>query len=148
MKNDKVYTISHGVVPIPNKWIIPGLKELKGNVDAIVYVTELACSKYGKQKEDVMKRTRKREFLKIRQIIQALLKNNFPKLTLSEIGEKCGNKDHATVLHSCRAVSNLFDTDKVFREEYQELNNMIKLNKDRFKQTHYVFSKRVYRERR
>jgi len=39
----------------------------------------------------------------------------------------CGNKDHATVLHACRTVNNLVETDKQFRQFVEELDKRIKL---------------------
>ena len=37
------------------------------------------------------------------------------KSSLASIGAHCGGKDHATVLHACRTVNNLQETDKQFR---------------------------------
>ena len=37
------------------------------------------------------------------------------KSSLAHIGKHCGNKDHATVLHACKTVNNLADTDKRFK---------------------------------
>ena len=37
------------------------------------------------------------------------------KSSLANIGAQCGEKDHATVLHACKTVNNLSDTDKTFR---------------------------------
>lgn len=46
-------------------------------------------------------------------------------LTLSAIGDAF-NKDHATVLHSLKAVSNLLATDKFKRDEFEQLFFRIK----------------------
>jgi chromosomal replication initiator protein len=37
------------------------------------------------------------------------------KSSLANIGMHCGGKDHATVLHACRTVNDLEETDKNFR---------------------------------
>jgi hypothetical protein len=34
------------------------------------------------------------------------------------MGEMFGMKDHATVIHGCKVISNLCDTDKKFRQKY------------------------------
>ena len=39
----------------------------------------------------------------------------------------CGGKDHATVLHDCKTVNNLIDTDKRFRGYIDDLNKKISL---------------------
>jgi len=44
---------------------------------------------------------------------------------LASIGMQCGNKDHATVLHACRTVNNLIDTDKRFKTYITELEKKI-----------------------
>jgi len=47
---------------------------------------------------------------------------------LASIGKQCGNKDHATVLHACRTVSNLNETDKRFRTYVEDLKKKLTLN--------------------
>ncbi len=49
------------------------------------------------------------------------------KASLATIGHHCGNKDHATVLHACRTVNNLVETDKQFRNYVEELDKKITL---------------------
>jgi chromosomal replication initiator protein len=39
----------------------------------------------------------------------------------------CGGKDHATVLHACRTVNNLADTDKTFRRYLDDLEKKLSL---------------------
>ena len=46
---------------------------------------------------------------------------------LYAIGAQCGNKDHATVLHACRTVSNLAETDKRFRVFVDDLKKKLTL---------------------
>ncbi|MCK9168729.1 MAG: hypothetical protein M0O94_09230 [Bacteroidales bacterium] len=49
------------------------------------------------------------------------------KSSLATIGLYCGNKDHATVLHACRTVNNLIETDKQFKIFVEEIEKKIKL---------------------
>ena len=58
-------------------------------------------------------KTRKRQVVQARQIAMYFAKN-MTKSSLSSIGAHCG-KDHATVLHACRTVNNLIETDKKFK---------------------------------
>jgi chromosomal replication initiator protein len=44
-----------------------------------------------------------------------VLRQAMTKSSLASIGAHCGGKDHATVLHACRTVNNLQETDKQFR---------------------------------
>ena len=50
----------------------------------------------------------------------------YTKLPLSIIGAYCGNKDHATVLHACKTVANLAETDKQFSFWIDELEKKLK----------------------
>ena len=47
------------------------------------------------------------------------------KSTLKSIGDHFGGKDHTTVMHSCKNVQNLIDTDQSFRDNVAELNQKI-----------------------
>jgi chromosomal replication initiator protein len=49
------------------------------------------------------------------------------KTSLTSIGLHCGNKDHATVLHACKTVQNLIETDKEFKSYADDLEKKIKL---------------------
>ena len=49
------------------------------------------------------------------------------KSSLASIGAHCGGKDHATVLHACKTVNNLVDTDKQFRTYVDDLNKKLEL---------------------
>jgi len=41
------------------------------------------------------------------------------------IGAAIGGRNHATVLHSCKAVSNLLETDKAFRRQVEEIEKQV-----------------------
>ena len=47
------------------------------------------------------------------------------KSSLANIGMHCGGKDHATVLHACRTVNNLQETDKQFRKYVSDLDKKL-----------------------
>ena len=64
--------------------------------------------------ETMKSKTRKREIVQCRQLAMYFSKQ-MTKNSLAMIGKHCGNKDHATVLHACKTVNNLADTDKRFK---------------------------------
>ena len=41
------------------------------------------------------------------------------------IGSAIGGRNHATVLHSCKAVSNQIETDKAFQRQMEELEKLV-----------------------
>ncbi len=74
---------------------------------------------------DLLKsKTRKREVVQARQIAMFFAKS-MTKSSLASIGLQCGGKDHATVLHACRTVNNLLETDKKFRVYIDEIEKKI-----------------------
>ena len=58
---------------------------------------------------------RTREIAQARQIAMYLAKQH-TKAPLTTIGAAIGGRNHATVLHSCKAVSNLIETDKTYAD--------------------------------
>lgn len=92
----------------------------------VEFIQKLVCEYFGIPLEKMHSKTRKREIVQARQIAMFFSKN-FTKSSLAAIGSKCGNKDHATVLHACKTVKNLVDTDKGFKKYVDELENMIKV---------------------
>jgi chromosomal replication initiator protein len=69
-------------------------------------------------------KTRKREVVQARQIAMYFSKS-LTKASLASIGAHCGGKDHATVLHACRTVNNLMETDKRFKIYIEEIEKKI-----------------------
>ena len=49
------------------------------------------------------------------------------KCSLAVIGNAIGNKDHATVLHACKTVNNLIETDKAFKQDLEEIEKRLKM---------------------
>ncbi|HIW64623.1 MAG TPA: chromosomal replication initiator protein DnaA [Candidatus Alistipes intestinipullorum] len=67
---------------------------------------------------------RTREIAQARQIAMYLAKQH-TKAPLTTIGSAIGGRNHATVLHSCKAVSNLMETDKAFRRQVEEIEKRV-----------------------
>ncbi|MEG2365875.1 MAG: chromosomal replication initiator protein DnaA [Alistipes sp.] len=67
---------------------------------------------------------RTREIAQARQIAMYLAKQH-TKAPLTTIGASIGGRNHATVLHSCKAVMNLIETDKAFRNQVDEIEKRV-----------------------
>ncbi|MCD4790816.1 MAG: chromosomal replication initiator protein DnaA [Bacteroidales bacterium] len=93
---------------------------------SIDYIQKVVCDYFGLQLETIHSKTRKREIVQARQLAMYFSKK-MTKASLATIGLHCGNKDHATVLHACRTVNNLIETDKQFRNYVEELDKKISL---------------------
>lgn len=67
---------------------------------------------------------RTREVAQARQVAMYLAKQH-TKAPLAAIGSAIGGRNHATVLHSCKAVSNLLETDKAFKQQVEEIEKRV-----------------------
>lgn len=92
---------------------------------SIDYIQKIVCDYFGLPIETINSRTRKREIVQARQLAMFFSKKH-TKSSLATIGLHCGNKDHATVLHACRTVNNLLETDKKFRIFVEEIDKKLK----------------------
>ena len=75
---------------------------------------------YGVEVGSINTRSRKREVVQVRQVAMYLAKKHLDMST-SKIGLYIGNRDHATVLHACKTITNLAETDKQFRNELNQI---------------------------
>jgi len=93
---------------------------------SIDYIQKVVCDYFNVPLEIINSKTRKREVVQARQIAMFFAKH-LTKSSLATIGLHCGNKDHATVLHACRTVNNLMETDKSFKVYIDDLEKRIKM---------------------
>jgi chromosomal replication initiator protein len=93
---------------------------------SIDYIQKVVCDYFDLNMEMLKSKTRKREVVQARQIAMYFSKK-LTKSSLANIGAHCGGKDHATVLHACKTVNNLLETDKTFRGYIADLEKKISL---------------------
>lgn len=92
----------------------------------IDYIQKIVCDYFNMPIDSIQSKTRKREIVQARQIAMFFSKT-LTKSSLASIGAQIGNKDHATVLHACKTVNNLIDTDKHFRLDVEEIEKRLKV---------------------
>lgn len=119
--NKKVITLDLAKAMI-DKFVKSNAREV-----SIDYIQKVVCDYFDLAIDTMKSKTRKREVVQARQIAMYFAKN-MTKSSLATIGMHCGGKDHATVLHACRTVNNLMDTDKRFRAYIDELEKKISIN--------------------
>jgi chromosomal replication initiator protein len=93
---------------------------------SIDYIQKVVCNYFSMSVDVLSSKTRKREIVQARQIAMYFAKN-MTKCSLAVIGNAIGNKDHATVLHACKTVNNLIDTDKNFKQDLEEIEKRLKM---------------------
>ncbi len=91
---------------------------------SIDFIQKIVSDYFNLPLELLKSKTRKREVVQARQIAMFFAKS-MTKSSLASIGLQCGGKDHATVLHACRTVNNLIETDKKFRVYIDEIEKKI-----------------------
>ncbi|MFN4122469.1 MAG: chromosomal replication initiator protein DnaA [Flavobacteriales bacterium] len=91
---------------------------------SIDFIQKVVSDYFNLPLELLKSKTRKREVVQARQIAMYFAKS-MTKSSLASIGMQCGGKDHATVLHACRTVNNLIETDKKFRVYIEEIEKKI-----------------------
>ena len=69
---------------------------------------------------DLHSKSRSRSITRPRQLAMALAKS-LTNHSLPEIGDAFGGRDHTTVLHACRKIEELKETDNRIREDYHNL---------------------------
>ena len=92
---------------------------------SIDYIQKVVCNYFDVPIDSLQSKTRKREIVQARQVAMYFSKT-LTKSSLATIGSQIGGKDHATVLHACKTVNNLVETDKQFKNQIEEIEKKLK----------------------
>ncbi|MGE8497019.1 MAG: chromosomal replication initiator protein DnaA [Pseudomonas sp.] len=99
------------------------LKDLLALQDKLVSIDNIQRTvvEYYKIKiSDLLSKRRSRSIARPRQVAMALSKE-LTNHSLPEIGDAFGGRDHTTVLHACRKIAELRESDADIREDYKNL---------------------------
>lgn len=88
-------------------------------------IINTVCKHFGLDTSAIHTKSRKREVVQARQIAMYLAKN-YTDFSTAKIGSLIGNKDHATVLHACKTISELKEVSKSFQSELEEIQTALK----------------------
>ena len=89
-------------------------------------ILEKVCGHYGVEQRYVYSKSRKREYVQVRQV-SMYLAQKYTKMSAGRIGQLIGNRDHSTVIHSCNTVEQRLKIDKAFSAELGSIENSFKL---------------------
>ena len=106
------------------KEILKAYVQLYQKEITIEHIIEVVCGYLALDPERFNSPERTREIAQARQIAMYLAKQH-TKAPLTTIGSAIGGRNHATVLHSCKAVTNLIETDKAFRRQVEEIEKQV-----------------------
>lgn len=83
-------------------------------------IQKVVADYYGLQTREMLGAKRTRSLARPRQMAMALCKE-LTEHSLPEIGDAFGGRDHTTVLHACRTIRSLMETDGKLREDWEKL---------------------------
>jgi chromosomal replication initiator protein len=95
----------------------------KHNIQNII---RTVCSYFNVSADQIQSSSRKREIVQARQTAMYFA-NKLTDETLTTIGSSIGKRNHATVLHACKTVGDLIETDKQFRHFIEEIEQKLTL---------------------
>lgn len=96
------------------------VKNVKKEV-SIDYIQKVVSDYFSLDIETLRSKTRKRHIVQARQLAMFFAKK-YTKASLANIGSQIGDRDHATVLHACKTIDNLLETDKQFKKYHDDIN--------------------------
>jgi len=109
--------------PITLELAREALRDLLALQDKLVTISNIqkvVVEYYKIRVADLLSKRRSRTITRPRQIAMSLAKE-LTTHSLPEIGDAFGGRDHTTVLHACRKVAELRDTDNRINEDYNNL---------------------------
>lgn len=109
--------------PISIELIRESLKDLLALQEKLISIDNIqrTVAEYYKIKiADLLSKRRSRSVARPRQVAMALSKE-VTNHSLPEIGDAFGGRDHTTVLHACRKIAELRETDADISEDYNNL---------------------------
>ncbi|MEK7652021.1 MAG: chromosomal replication initiator protein DnaA [Patescibacteria group bacterium] len=106
------------------KSVLVGVASAKKRVVSVKKLMEVVSDFYNITTEDLLKQSRRKEFVKPRQIAMFLmrkqLENSFPS-----IGDHFGGRDHTTVMHAVDKISKLMSEKESLKQEIDLIVNKL-----------------------
>lgn len=91
---------------------------------SVEYIINVVCDYFKIPTDQLSLKTRKHQVVQARQIAMYLSKK-YSNASLAAIGQQCGKKDHATVHHACKTVSDHLETDKQFKAMFADIERKV-----------------------
>lgn len=92
---------------------------------AIKDIVRIVADYYGLSEEVIYEKTRRREIVRARQVAMYLLREDF-NISYPLIGQKLGDRDHTTVIHSHLKIKDDLKTDPSLLQEIEKIRIMFK----------------------
>ena len=92
----------------------------------IEQVQRAVAEHYDVRIADLRGRSRQRQIVQPRQLAMYLCKTMIPSLSLNDVGEYFGGKDHTTVLYSCDKVAKAAEANPAMRQTLEQISKSIR----------------------
>jgi len=104
--------------------IIKGSYQGRKKAVTLELIKEKVCAYFRITEEEIMSKKRIKNILIPRQIAM-FLSRELTQDSLNSIAFKFGGKDHTTVIHSCKKISNLYTSDDYIKKVVEDIKNTI-----------------------
>lgn len=102
------------------KEALKDLLSLQARLVTIDNIQKVVAEYFKLRTSDLLSQRRSRSIARPRQVAMALAKE-LTRHSLPEIGEAFGGRDHTTVLHACRRIEALKESDQRIKDDYSNL---------------------------
>jgi len=102
------------------KEALKDLLSLQAKLITVENIQKTVADYYKVRLADLLSKRRSRSVARPRQVAMALAKE-LTTHSLPEIGDAFGGRDHTTVLHACKRIRGLRDTEQRMKEDYSNL---------------------------
>jgi chromosomal replication initiator protein len=102
------------------KEALKDLLSLQAKLVTVENIQKTVADYYKVRLADLLSKRRSRSVARPRQVAMALAKE-LTTHSLPEIGDAFGGRDHTTVLHACKRIKELRDTEQRMKEDYSNL---------------------------
>lgn len=102
------------------KEALKDLLSLQARLVTIDNIQKVVAEYFKLRTSDLLSQRRSRSVARPRQVAMALSKE-LTRHSLPEIGEAFGGRDHTTVLHACRRIEALRESDQAIKDDYSNL---------------------------
>ena len=102
------------------KEALKDLLSLQARLITVENIQKTVADYYKVRVADLLSKRRSRSVARPRQVAMALAKE-LTSHSLPEIGDAFGGRDHTTVLHACKRIKELRDTEQRMQEDYSNL---------------------------
>ena len=87
-------------------------------------MVQIVARAFNIKTEQILGRNRSRNFALPRHVAMYLMRED-ANISLPQIGEKMGGRDHTTVMHACDKVANLMERDDYLRRQISTIREQL-----------------------